>query len=260
HVARGSIRELLSRIRVLKEKRRSSGDMRVILIGHSFGGLIVFNAIAESLLDELVRAKDDKEHVPPVNLVLLLNPAFEASRFEPLFQVAKSEPYVGADRPFFVSITADNDSATGLAFPAGRWVNSLFDHEGWSDEDQCPGGFAESGECPAFDRSLRLEKRANTSTIGHMPRYATHELSRSGDGPVECHTVLNPPLLAGAAPALSPQAPEPRDRFPLWAMRATPDVVDQHGGIYKPALWEFITQLADDRVKVKDLCTAPVIR
>ena len=164
HVARGSIRELFSRIRVLNEKGRVDGSVRVVLIGHSFGGLIVFNAIAESLLDELVRAQDGRAPRPLVDLALVINPAFEASRFEPLFQVAKSEPLVGADRPLFISITATNDSATNTAFPAGRAVNSLFDHEGWTDEDQCPGGFTVTGECPAFERSLRLEKRTNTHT------------------------------------------------------------------------------------------------
>lgn len=257
HVARGSIRELFARIRILSEKGHVEGSgVRVILIGHSFGGLIVFNSIAESLLDELLRAKDAGKHRPLLDLVLLINPAFEASRFEPLFQVAKDKPPSAADRPLFVSITATNDSATGSAFPAGRAVNSLFEHEGWVDEDRCPGGFAPSGECPAFERSQRLEKRANTSTIGHMPRYVTHELTRSSLGPVECHTALNPPLLPGTAPALSPQAPEPRNRFPLWTMRASPQVVDNHSGIYDPALWEFVTQLADDDVKVDNLCTA----
>lgn len=260
HVARGSIRELFSRIRVLNEKGRVDRGVRVVLIGHSFGGLIVFNAIAESLLDELVRAQARGEPRPLLDLALVLNPAFEASRFEPLFQVAKSAPHARAGRPLFVSITATNDSATGMAFPAGRVVNSLFDHEGWTDEDQCPGGFAADGECPAFERSLRLEKRANTHTMGHMPRYVTHDLSRTGDGPVECHTALDTPVVAGAAPALAPQAPEPRNHFPLWTMRASPQVVDNHSGIYDRALWDFVTQLAGDPVDVDALCTAPAGR
>ncbi|TAH40979.1 MAG: hypothetical protein EYC67_17815 [Betaproteobacteria bacterium] len=257
HVARGSIRELFSRIRVLNEKGRADGSVRVVLIGHSFGGLIVFNAIAESLLDELVRAQARREPPRPLlDLALVLNPAFEASRFEPLFQVAKSAPRVGPGRPLFVSITATNDSATGMAFPAGRVVNSLFDHEGWTDEDRCTSGFTVDRECPDFERSLRLEKQANTHTMGHMPRYATHDLSRSGDGPVECLTVPDTPVAAGAAPALSPQAPEPRNDFPLWTMRASPQVVDNHSGIYDRALWDFVTQLAGDGVDVDALCTA----
>ncbi len=254
HVARGSIRELLSRIRILKEQGNPAGLDSVLLIGHSFGGLILFNAIEESLLDELVRAQAAGRHQPLVDLALLINPAFEASRFEPLFQVAKSLPYVSADRPLFVSITAIDDSATRLAFPVGRAVNSLFDHEGWSDEDQCPGGLTEGRDCPTLERSLRLEKLANTHTMGHMPRYATHELSRSGTGPVACRPVATTPSPSGAAPALSPQTPEPRNHFPLWTMRASPQVVHKHSGIYDQALWDFVTQLADVRVNVDSLC------
>ena len=255
HVARGSIRELFSRIRVLNEKGRNDRSVRVVLIGHSFGGLVVFNAIAESLLDELVHAQSEKRAPRAlVDLAVVLNPAFEASRFEPLFQVAKGEPRIAGDRPLFVSITATNDSATRVAFPAGRAINSLFDHESWTDEDRCPGGLSATGECPAFDRSSRLEKQTNTNTPGHLPRYATHDLTRSAAGQVECRTVADPPHEPGAAPALRPQAPEPRNRFALWTMRASPQVVDNHGGIYDPALWNFLIQLAGDRVQVDALC------
>lgn len=258
HVARGSIRELIARIRLMHAGDRAGGRPRVTLIGHSFGGLIVFNAMAESLLDELVRAQGAADARPLLDLAVVINPAFEASRFEPLFQVAKLPPAVGAPRPLFVSITARNDSATRTWFPAGRVVNSVFDHEGWTDEDICPGGFAPSGECPSFDRSLRLEKRANTHTMGHLDRYATHDLSRDPAGPVRCApladggSALDPPT--GTAPALRPQAPAPRNRFPLWTMRATADVVDGHSGIYEPELWTFLTRLAGGRMPPDQLC------
>ncbi|MFO1326032.1 MAG: hypothetical protein U1F56_01645 [Rubrivivax sp.] len=258
HVARGSIRELIARIRLLNARGRADGSLRVALIGHSFGGLIVFNAMAESLLDELVRAQGTADARPLLDLAVVVNPAFEASRFEPLFQVAKLQPAVGAPRPLFVSITARNDSATRTWFPAGRTVNSLFDHEGWTDEDICPGGFAPSGECPSFDRSLRLEKRANTNTMGHLDRYATHDLSRDPGGPVRCSPVAEVAPTAdpapGTAPALRPQAPEPRNRFPLWTMRAAADVVDGHSGIYEPELWTFLTRLASGRATPDQLC------
>ena len=260
HVARGSIRELFAHIRVLAEKSpRPDPSLRVVLIGHSFGGLIVFNAVADTLLDELVRAQGGGAPRSLFDLAVVLNPAFEASRFEPLFQVAKGSPPISASRPLFVSITASNDSATRTAFPFGRAVNSFFDHEAWTDQDQCPGGFAPSGECPTFDRALRLEKRANTQTMGHVPRYFTHDLTMAGDGRVDCRNMAAPPLAPGAAPALLPQALKQGNRFPLWTLRASREVVDNHSGIYNPELWRFLANLAyaDKSADVDALCQAP---
>ncbi len=122
HVARGSFREVISRLRAL-QNRASPGPQKqrvhVTLAGHSFGGLILFNAIAESLMDSLVRASATEPARPIVDLVVLLNPAFEASRFEPLFQVAKhkSTAHTGEELPILVSITSSTDNATRLAFP-----------------------------------------------------------------------------------------------------------------------------------------------
>lgn len=260
HVARGSIRELLSRLRALRAsgKAGSSGkdvkDVKVILIGHSFGGLILYNAIAGSLLDTLVDTNFGKVPTDPVSpivdLAIVLNPAFEASRFEPLFQVAKLRlsnggVYPQVQQPIFVSITSESDSATKTAFPLGRAINSILEHEGGTDED-CPSiegrKLLDEGKwCSNSDYATRLEKVANTNTIGHMPRYYTHFLSANKTSPesksdtVSCEVNKNSGLIK-------------RDvsQFPLWTMFAKgTNVIAGHSGIYEPELWEFITSLAD---------------
>src|SRR5262249_23496917 len=145
-----------------------------------FGGLILYNAISESLLDSLVTANNGARASarlvkPLIDLVILLNPAFEASRFEPLFQVAKehlsrngsSWRYEEGQLPIFIAITSEADGATKTAFPIGRTVNSVFQHEGWTDQD----------DQTQTDYAERLEKLANRHTIGHMERYRTHRLT-----------------------------------------------------------------------------------
>lgn len=239
HVARGSMRELISRLRALHAGERRQTPARVVLVGHSFGGLILYNAIAESLMDEVVRSTADRPPRPLVDLAVVLNPAFEASRFEPVFQAALAEPAARSARPLFVSITTRNDWATGYAFPIGRWVNSVFDREGWTSDDRCPEpGLTDLRECHGIDRRLRLEKLANTRTMGHLGRYTTHTLQGP---PVACRPLPSVPPAAGGAPALAPQAPEP----PL---------VDGHDGIHDPALWTFLAELADPDVSPGRLC------
>ena len=262
HVARGSVRELMSRLRVLRNSaKRGDGSrkVRVILVGHSFGGLILYNAIAESLLDSLVLANygAPPQHVadPIVDLALVLNPAFEASRFEPLFQVAKQRlskgQYPQGQRPIFISITAESDSATKTFFPLGRAINSILEHEGWTDED-CPHNRPEldRGECPNVDYAARLEKVANTNTIGHMPRYRTHFLTMpahptSSSNPIVCGVNEESKLIRN------------RSQFPLWTMFAKgSEVIQGHHGIYSKALWDFIASLATNPDPGGTVCKA----
>lgn len=256
HVARGSVRELFSRLRALHEAGPQGPRARLVLIGHSFGGLILYNAIAESLMDQLVRSGPQRAPQPLADLAVVLNPAFEASRFEPLFQAALvggGGAGVRSERPLFVSITTRNDWATGMAFPVGRWVNSLFDHEGWTADDLCPPpGLSAQRECHGIARGQRLEKQANTRTMGHLPRYTTHTLG--GTGAAICRTLPLRAAQEGEAPALAPQAPAPRNRFALWTLAAEPPLVDGHSGIYNPALWRFLAELADPAVVVDRLC------
>lgn len=229
-VARGSIREVIGRLR----HQAHSPDQRVhlALIGHSFGGLIVYSAIAESLLDSLFAAGTSGVPRPVVDLALAINPAFEASRFEPLFQVAKRLPPPADEArhrpPIFVSITSEVDAATKAAFPIGRLLNSFLGRESWTDEDECPGGRTRAGDCPSGDGERMLERLANTNTIGHLDRYLTHRLEADG-GTIRCRRERGAPL-------------------PLWTMRSSARVMDGHHDIYRPELWRWVVELANGRV------------
>ena len=54
HVARGSVRELFERVRQFEKTANAAGKRRVrlMIVGHSFGGLIVYNALAGHLRSE----------------------------------------------------------------------------------------------------------------------------------------------------------------------------------------------------------------
>lgn len=269
HVARGSVRELIAHLRSIRnesnrdnQSRLPGRKVRLTLIGHSFGGLILYNAIAESIFDSIVTAHHGdltslREAAPTADLVLLLNPAFEASRFEPLFQAAKDglskdekdegklRFYPKQQRPILVSITSEADLATKIAFPLGRWVNTLLQHEGLTSEDK-------PTEDPVKDYANRIEKLANTHTIGHLERYRTHRLesgSSQQSAPsdqltIDCKVVQNP-LIADS------------NRFPLWNLYATEHVMDGHDDIFRPNLWHFVRQISDPKTNLVDICDKP---
>lgn len=179
YVAQGSVRHLLARLKGFQHdincpqpsacSKRDPGrdprpQARFIMIGHSFGGLILFNAISEALIDSLT-PESGEPAVRFGDMVILLNPAFEASRYTPLHRIV-SDPkrqFARYQAPILVSITSTADWATGLAFPFGRFINTLFE-------------VAASPE----------ESTAIKNTMGHVDMYTTHKLTASAQNTSVC--------------------------------------------------------------------------
>lgn len=82
-VSTGSARELFGRLRHYRNSRlNNQGKPLLIIAGHSFGGMIVFSALAQSLIE----AASDQDLVMDsrfADLVLLINPAIEGARYLP---------------------------------------------------------------------------------------------------------------------------------------------------------------------------------
>lgn len=181
HVASGEVRTLFSRLKGFQCAQNGTpaagrcatgaagarARVRVILIGHSFGGLILYSAVSGLLLDGMADDLDGQQPDGPVqrfgDMVVLLNPAFEATRYTPLHRLATQRSYDRYQAPVFVSVTSTADWATGKAFPAGRFFNTMFERTASAEEQQ-----------------------ANNNTIGHMPSYVTHRLSADDGAPASC--------------------------------------------------------------------------
>lgn len=253
HVARGSLRELLANLRAIRARDPAKYNrVKVVVVGHSFGGLILFNAIAGATMDGLVQAgyepAANTAASPIYDIAVLLNPAFEATRFEPLFQAAKRReknarriPWPDGQHPLLMSITSEGDWATKIAFPLGRVVNSVFQKESWIDQD-------EAENIPEWSAE-RVEKQANTHTVGHLARYRTHVLTLAGSGAngrAQCTPVEN-------------KFVDQSNNFPLWNMLAARDVSADHGDIYGRPLWEFIARVASATDSRQPICEAAAL-
>ncbi len=186
-VAQGSVRELFGRLNVLAahahsgEKAQASlgntaAQLRTYVIGHSFGASVVFRALSQSLIDSFSEDLDADDHgVLPsisrfVDMVVLVNPAIEAARFDPVFRAAKKlrtrcksaqASDEMCDRPRYQSpvlaiFTSEGDKATKLAFPVGASLSN------------------------AFENTLGdAQRQAIVQTIGWDDNYKTHMLSVS---------------------------------------------------------------------------------
>ncbi len=163
--------------------------MRTLILGHSFGSLAIYNAISESLIDSVSAGIGSPKNSPTASdqsaieetrvgeevsspyadLIVLINPAFEGARFEPLYQASlnrmKRSPYSPTQSPVLVIVTGTSDYATKYAFKWGRWFSTLF-------QDNSP----ESRDGAELAGRADEERNANRKTVGHIPRYMTHYL------------------------------------------------------------------------------------
>jgi pimeloyl-ACP methyl ester carboxylesterase len=220
-VATGSVRELYGYLHQYRENRKAKGGRPlVVIVGHSFGGVIVYSALAQSLIEA---AAMPLGRVTPsfADLILLVNPAFEAARYLPvqaLVDERQSTREALQQPPVFVCATGQNDWATRFAFPVGNALSLLT--EKWKNPH---------------------ERQAILHTIGHISWMKTHDLAAdSGTG-------------AATSYALSPPAPGKITTNPFWVIRATPEVINGHGGVFQTRFLTFIADLvfahADDSAR-----------
>jgi pimeloyl-ACP methyl ester carboxylesterase len=226
-VAKGSVRQLLADLheqqliaQAAASSRKQEADiaarMYTTVVGHSFGGLIVFNALSQQLVSDLSAAADiactpgvSGVTRPWPDGVVLINPAFEASRFETLNRVADRAAACGyaAQHPLLTVITADNDHWTGGVFTAGREVTTVF--EGYDDSSS---------------QSRQAERNANLHAIGFVDRYRTHRLCLRSEGATTYATIAQTLTPASTA---NPRTVAVRA---VWVAGAPPDIVDGHSG------------------------------
>ena len=260
-VGHGAVTELLLQLENVQlehlDAQRESGNpvqTRLILIGHSFGGQIVYSALSQVILDRFVDLRGE----PPQtfgDLVVLVNPAFEAARYAPLRDSSLQRDYPAGQLPLVTIFTAKNDDATGVAFPLGRWFSTLFDKHRDS-----------------------AEKTANRRAIGHYAPFITHSLTwskktRKEDEPTaqeEKALTLPEREQSDAASAQKDLKVIPRvkdqwldlssrdkwsldfenvklahlgtagPRNPFYVVSVDKEIIDGHGGIWKPEFANFL--------------------
>jgi pimeloyl-ACP methyl ester carboxylesterase len=274
-VALGCVREILAWLRAFQVARNQPNNVvdgtRLIVVGHSFGGLILFTAVSEYLIESVIRCICNGERVvqPFGDLIILINPAFEAARYLPLYSAARKAPYPKNQRPCLLAVTSTNDDATKYWFPMGRWFSTRLESVRrnalvWDDDrDTRPPADA--------------QERSILNTVGHLPWLTTHQLS--------CPNKDESAHQAYKGMGREPEWEKERQAFeefnqrfrpaghlkecwtrtyssgatlkhvrghpdnPFWTIEAAPEVVDGHSGIFGKVFWDFLRQVFDDRLQ-----------
>lgn len=160
-VGNGAVYELFRRLADIREDNPGSN---LIVVGHSFGGALTFSAISHAAIGQIMddqktdRALDGRSRTKTKrwDLVVLINPAFEAMQLRPLFEVAKSQNYKDDQLPHLIIISTSADWANGGLFPLGRAFSTIFKE------------YADN-----------VSSEMNTTAVGHYIPYITHQLAVS---------------------------------------------------------------------------------
>jgi len=265
-VAQGSVRELFARLDFFRDRARADGkrNVRLLTIGHSFGGLVTFEALSSDFLRAAVRSGGG--YVSRVgDVVVIVNPAVEGARYEPLMVAGQRLSGLKDNQlPVVILATSTADSATGFFFPLARNVSTLL--------ESTPG--------PEGDSIVKA--------VGHNERYITHKLSLCENEDKDCAAACPAPrtkvrqsvkAMSGtdqddyssklrqdmAAEValmrvigdkgfkgkqylcnglrLEPTAIQVPEQNPFWVVSTTGDIMSGHNDIFNPKFVSFIRQM-----------------
>lgn len=171
-VAQGNLREFFARLDAMVDRVNDADErkpVRMLMVGHSFGGHILLTALGGSVLANLAQVVDDNPYDAAQcreralrrdgDLIVLVNPAIEGTRFEPLFSVGSKWKLPCYKAPILISVTSTGDWATGTFFPIGRWFSTWF--ESYTSTEQ---------------------RTMDRQALGHSEPLITHELGLKTDG------------------------------------------------------------------------------
>jgi hypothetical protein len=257
-VGNGDVIELLATLEALhRQEREESPNTRLTTVGHSFGGAVVYTAVSGTLKERLavhIATPGDRRRlfVGFGTLTVLVNPAFEATRYDGVDRMLAANPgaFDMRNPRVLVTVASEGDRATHYLFPIGRWLSTL------------------------FQRSRDREQTSQVlRTVGNYAGFATHRLDEptppsNAASPAEessclCPTNIRqafapPNAAAFKANAVTPPATEeeffgntrlttvadtPQAKSPFIVVRADRGVIADHNDIWSRPFVEFLSSL-----------------
>lgn len=158
-VGQYGLQEVLAELAKIRKSKQSN---RLVSIGHSFGGGVLYSSVMQNLVENVVLAqKEGSNQLGTINkvygdLVILVNPALEAARVEVLNRRLSNIKFADCQPLVFASFTSEYDKALSDVFPLGQ---KLFFYD---------------------DKKIALQgdhEDLVTTPYGNAPSFRTNELS-----------------------------------------------------------------------------------
>jgi len=211
-------------------KYHNADGQYTILLGHSFGGLVVERSVAHAINAEIHGHSEPAKSLP-ADLILLLNPASDSILTRQMIAALYSR-HLENTREFVVSLTSRADAATGVAFPIGTSLAALT--KGFNDV-RVPGVAVHSEN----------ERVFFTTTPGHNKFLINHETEdKHKTWPGLGKTAFDVNLshnLVGHAFTIDDGAgglklwhfqPVGAVNLPYWDVAVDPSIIKDHGDIW----------------------------
>jgi hypothetical protein len=283
-------RELNDRIRESNPRWKDGHPVTMVTAGHSFGGALVYSAVEGALVRELRKGGKlaGSDHVvgrravdcggatvrpirPGIgDLVVLVNPAFEARRYEFFVDDEKTPGrYADGQLPVLLTVASEGDTAVKMAFPIGRSLYfSVFPwrYRGLSDiigtghyDPQTTHDLVVADDAGKVIHPPAAE-RPKVALADEQTRSRCHLDLNSGDlATCKCEYDV-PSRLAAAASgtdltlssgsvhiagneniSLRSRRSGRDPRSPFIVARVAPEIISQHSDIYTPRFVMFLT-------------------
>jgi hypothetical protein len=247
-------------------KTPENQDNHLVAIGHSLGASVLYNALFPTLLMRLDQPEDNSLRKGYGDLVVLINPAFEATRYTTLRNAAQRYAqqfqFSTQQSPLLIIATAANDTITKLDFSLSRQWTTLFEkHRVLLDKDL-------TLQTPLSEWEL------DTTSVGHFDPYITHRLKTNAPLSSDYQCSANPNWLNLAitrqpAPGIGWDSGD--DTFlpalftdsshlqithlqnsaaydPYWVVQTDGSIFPNHGFITQKNFWCFINQVVEQGV------------
>lgn len=219
------LRFLLQTEAIVKVKNEN----KLLTIGHSLGGSVVFNSLQSVFLERLTHSPKEKA-VGFGDLVVLVNPAFEAIRFANFREISQkySEKNDSNKSPLLIIASSESDTMIKEDFPMATAFGAMFNLNRFLPS---PNSFS------AWD--------LDTVAVGHFAPYITHRLEANNSlstnyscpsNDKESKDFLN-------APSNKMQLRHVQNSAmvnPYWVMQIDKNIMPSHGFMRQKDFWCFL--------------------
>src|SRR3989440_430335 len=211
-------------------RKHGTANQYTVLLGHSFGGLIVEPSVAHAINAE-IHGHASAERSLPADLILVVNPAADSILARQMISALYVRDTENT-RPMFVSITSSSDIATGLFFPIGTGLGSTT-----KAFNKVPA--------PGKAKNLESERAFYTSTPGHnqfLINHVTEKLPETIDshGLPALETNLKHNLIGDVFTLDAPNGMLELWKIkrvgdvdvPYWDVKVDPSIIKNHGDLW----------------------------
>lgn len=257
----------------------------MVSIGHSFGGQVLLKAVSESIESQLIAinprpayllgaqpaARDPQQEASVTgfgDLVVLINPAAEASQFHRLHMLSQGLNYSPKQTPIVLTVSAENDRARHFLFKLGRILGEFFTGKPHKDDEiqrtverEALGVYGShiTHELQPIDKDVELkkvsrERHATECTNSGRCTYDWYEWKKPPEKSAPDSLVTkNPPGLKDydfsgevvfgnvrLKPLDTTAAPIRQPHQSLIVARTNPKIIDNHSGIFTKPFLDFV--------------------